>query len=184
MQALLLIVLAISLVACSRPWPPSATSANARTENQIWAESKNWLDCAIGRTRDLDDRGSDAATVALGVRLACHRHYNAAPRDELATATQVVLIVRSWDRKRNGQSGAQLEAWVNCVVGKIQDFDDRTSSPRVIASAIVPHCHSHYMGGPLDETSIVTAAIESLRRPETQMPILVPAPQPAIYNRL
>ena len=185
MRALLLIVLFVSLAACSQQRPQAWTRPNAITDEQIRAESKVWLDCAIGKTRELDDRHSDAATVALGVRSACHSYYNAAPREELSTATQVVLRVRSWDRENDGEAAARMEAWANCVFGKINEFDDRISAPEIIAVAIVPQCHSLYSGNKADETPTVLAGITKVRNQVSRGPVYSPsAPQPAIYNRI
>jgi ribosomal protein L31 len=140
----------------------------------------------MAKTRELDDRQSDAATVALAVRSACHRYYTAAPREELAMVTQVVLSVRSWDRQKSPAPEVQIEAWVNCVVSQIRELDDHVSAPAVIAAAIIPHCHTFYSGKASEEISIVIAGIAKVREQRARTPVIPPpaSQPPSIYNRL
>lgn len=154
--------------------PPSKTAAD------IKADAERWVDCLFARIRELDDRRSDAGTIAIAVRSACHSIYNGSESAELGLATQAVLKARQTSQQRTkARTDAAADAWVACAIPKIKEMDDGVTDPSDLAARVIPHCRHLSLILPAEEQRILTNGIVSMRNrsngsttvsPPTRMP--------------
>ena len=190
MRTLILISSLVVLSACSESTPPARQHSYApvKSEQQMNAEAEAWVDCAIAHAREYDDQRSDASTIAVGVRSACHSFYKAIPSEELGMATQVVLKVRNSSKNQSmnrAQMRAAAEAWADCTVGKIRQLDDGVSEPGAVAAKVVPLCHGLYKGAVADEMRLAIGGVDAVRSHPARGPVASPPiPLPPADKRI
>jgi hypothetical protein len=166
-------LLLLALAGCVSNQPPVTTQAavapapTARVSPEVAkAQAQAWVGCAIAKSLELDDRKSDAGTVVVAVKSACHPLYKAAPAEETGFTSQIVLKVRAQNAQfvqMKQQADANARIWANCAVPKIRELDDGHSDPSSIATAVMTSCHQYYRGNPSQERQVATQVVMLVR---------------------
>jgi hypothetical protein len=161
------------------PAPPQPT------REELDARGKAWAACVIDNVERLDDNRSDAGTIAVAVRSACHK-YTAGPltNEELGQITQVVLSFRANKAPSDAEIDAQVKAWADCLDNKITEVDDGKVAPETVAQAAMPQCPKLYGGLPEKEKLHITDIV-MIRRKRGPQPVVVtpPTPEPPAEKR-
>ncbi len=161
----------LGLGGCVSNQPPVTTQAavapTARVSPEVAkAQAQAWVGCAVAKSLELDDRKSDAGTVVVAVKSACHPLYKAAPAEETGFTSQIVLKVRAQNvqfAQAKQQADANARIWASCAVPKIRELDDGHSDPSSVATAVMTSCHQYYKGLPSQERQVATQVVLLVR---------------------
>jgi len=169
------------------PAPVAATAAptevSASTDAAIKAQANAWVDCAWDKAKEMDDRRSDAGTIAQAVRSACRSLYTPRDNEDLGFATQVVLRTRA----NNTDTLKQLitPAWANCTDPFLQVEHIQKYSVNVVATTAAQECKRHFQGRSGQDLQILTIVAKQRLDESTRGPVVGrPQPLPPVDKRM
>jgi hypothetical protein len=189
MRALVICGVAFALSACAQPPQPAPSTTSGDRPPlpvmspgaEIKSDAEQWVDCLSAKAGELDDHRSDAATIAVAAKGACHQYYHGNESGEIETATQVVLQRRAPKAppgqaaagKTRSRMEAEAKVWSECAGNAAREIDDGIAAVGGVVDGVVATCHALYTGNSWEERNFATQIVSDL-----PARIVVSPPQP------
>ena len=156
------------------------TTLSPSTEKTIKEQVDAWFDCAVTNARQMDDKRSDAGTIAQAVRSACRSLYAFRDNDDLGYATQIVLSIRA---NENQTREAITPAWVGCVEPFLKHLGEY--SVTTVATVAARACKPHFRGRDGQDADIITEVAKKRVANTNPTPVIGrPQPLPPVDKRM
>lgn len=208
-----------AVVGCAQPPAPIAHPAPPVSGPPASTYDKEkamdmYLACLQANARKIDDGKSDAATIAFAIKDFCrserakvlavyaqgmsnnakHKFYAKLADEEMATATQVVLLRRADATRtettrqaatRHEPSSKSPDEWGRCVLATVRKIDNGVAAAYSLALKVSAACEQFYGGSPGADVDTIASAIPRIRARQNDEAIITDIqPMPSGGSRL